>query len=118
MEIISILTFISYLCNQNWDTMAKLRVKQIVKEKGLTMVKVADMLDIHPVNLSTALNGNPTLSTLSRIAEVLEVEVADLFEREDRPSIGGFVKIGTEVVEVSSVADLERALEKAKGLLK
>jgi transcriptional regulator with XRE-family HTH domain len=98
--------------------MAKLRVKEIVKQKGLTMVKVADMLDIHPVNLSTALNGNPTLSTLSRIAEVLEVEVADLFEREDRPSIGGFVKIGTEVVEVSSVADLERALDKAKGLLK
>ena len=96
--------------------MAKLRVKQIVKERGLTMVKVADMLDIHPVNLSTALNGNPTLSTLSRIAEVLEVEVADLFEREDRPTISGFVKLGTEVVEVSSVADLERALEKAKEL--
>ena len=96
--------------------MAKLRVKQIVKEKGLTMVKVADMLDIHPVNLSTALNGNPTLSTLSRIAEVLEVEVADLFEREDRPTISGFVKLGTEVVEVSSVADLEKALSKAKEL--
>ena len=96
--------------------MAKLRVKEIVKQKGLTMVKVAEMLDIHPVNLSTALNGNPTLSTLSRIAEVLEVEVADLFEREDRPTISGFVKLGTEVVEVSSVADLERALEKAKEL--
>ena len=62
--------------------MARLRVKEIVKQKGLTMVKVAEMLDIHPVNLSTALNGNPTLSTLSRIAEVLEVEVADLFERD------------------------------------
>ena len=98
--------------------MAKLRVKEIVKQKGLTLAKVAEMLDVHPVNLSTALNGNPTLSTLSRIAEVLEVEVADLFEREDKPSIGGFVKIGTEVVEVSSVADLEKVLEKAKELLK
>ena len=98
--------------------MAKLRVKEIVKQKGLTLAKVAEMLDVHPVNLSTALNGNPTLSTLSRIAEVLEVEVADLFEREDRPTINGYVKVGTEVVEVSSVADLERALDKAKGLLK
>ena len=98
--------------------MAKLRVKEIVKQKGLTLAKVAEMLDVHPVNLSTALNGNPTLSTLGRIAEVLEVEVADLFEREDRPTINGYVKVGTEVVEVSSVADLERALEKAKGLLK
>ena len=98
--------------------MAKLRVKEIVKQKGLTLAKVAEMLDVHPVNLSTALNGNPTLSTLGRIAEVLEVEVADLFEREDRPTINGYVKVGTEVVEVSSVADLERALDKAKGLLK
>ena len=96
--------------------MAKLRVKEIVKQKGLTLAKVAEMLDVHPVNLSTALNGNPTLSTLGRIAEVLEVEVADLFEREDRPTISGFVKLGTEVVEVSSVADLEQALSKAKGL--
>lgn len=98
--------------------MAKLRVKEIVKQKGLTLAKVAEMLDVHPVNLSTALNGNPTLSTLGRIAEVLEVEVADLFEREDRPTINGYVKVGTEVVEVSSISDLEKVLEKAKGLLK
>ena len=98
--------------------MAKLRVKEIVKQKGLTLAKVAEMLDVHPVNLSTALNGNPTLSTLGRIAEVLEVEVADLFEREDRPTISGFVKLGTEVVEVSSISDLEKVLDKAKGLLK
>lgn len=98
--------------------MAKLRVKEIVKQRGLTLAKVAEMLDVHPVNLSTALNGNPTLSTLSRIAEVLEVEVADLFEREDRPTINGYVKVGTVVVEVSSISDLEKVLEKAKGLLK
>ena len=98
--------------------MAKLRVKEIVKQRGLTLAKVAEMLDVHPVNLSTALNGNPTLSTLGRIAEVLEVEVADLFEREDRPTISGFVKLGTEVVEVSSISDLEKVLDKAKGLLK
>lgn len=96
--------------------MAKLRVKQIVKEKGLTLAKVAEMLDVHPVNLSTTLNGNPTLSTLSRIAEVLQVEVTDLIETENKPIVSGFVKLGTEVVEVSSVADLERALEKAKEL--
>ena len=98
--------------------MAKLRVKEIVKQRGLTLAKVAELMKVHPVNLSTTLNGNPTLTTLCKVAEVLGVEVADLFEREDRPSIGGFVKIVTEVVEVSSVADLEKVLEKAKGLLK
>lgn len=98
--------------------MAKLRVKEIVKQRGLTLAKVAEMLDVHPVNLSTTLNGNPTIATLEKIANVLEVDFVELFEREDRPSIGGFVKIGTEVVEVSSISDLEKVLEKAKGLLK
>lgn len=95
-----------------------LRVKQIAKQKGLTMTKVAELMKVHPVNLSTTLNGNPTLTTLCKVAEVLGVEVADLFETESRPTISGFVKVGNDVMEISSVADLEKATEKAKGLLK
>ena len=98
--------------------MATLKVKQIAKEKGLTMTKVAELMKVHPVNLSTTLNGNPTLTTLCKVAEVLGVEVADLFETESRPTISGFVKVGNDVMEISSVADLERVLEKAKSLLK
>ena len=93
-----------------------LRVKQIAKQKGLTMTKVAELMKVHPVNLSTTLNGNPTLTTLCKVAEVLGVEVADLFEKEDKPTISGFVKVGNNVMEISSVADLEKATEKAKSL--
>ena len=95
-----------------------LRVKQIAKQKGLTMTKVAELMKVHPVNLSTTLNGNPTLTTLCKVAEVLGVEVADLFETESRPTISGFVKVGNDVMEISSVADVERVLENAKSLLK
>ena len=94
--------------------MATLRVKQIAKDKGLTLAKLAEMLNVHPVNLSSALNGNPTLSTLSKIAEVLEVEIADLFEKENKPSIYGFVKVGSEVLEITTIGDLEQAIVKAK----
>ena len=96
--------------------MTKLRVKEIAKQKGLTLAKVAEMLEIHPVNLSSTLNGNPTLSTLSRIAEVLQVEVTDLIETENKPIVSGFVKVDGEVLEITSVADLEQALNKAKEL--
>ena len=78
--------------------MTKLRVKEIAKQKGLTLAKVAEMLEIHPVNLSSTLNGNPTLSTLSRIAEVLQVEVTDLIETENKPMVSGFVKVNGEVI--------------------
>lgn len=87
--------------------MATLRIKQLVKEKGMTMAEVAKKLDINPVNLSSAVNGNPTLSTLTKIAEVLNVEVIDLFERENKTSVNGFVKVDDIVYEVSSLADLE-----------
>ena len=96
--------------------MTKLRVKEIAKQKGLTLAKVAEMLDVHPVNLSTTLNGNPTLSTLSRIAEVLQVEVTDLIETDNKPNVRGFVKVDGEVIEITSVADLEKALAKVKEL--
>ena len=96
--------------------MATLKVKQIAKEKGLTMTKVAELMKVHPVNLSTTLNGNPTLTTLCKVAEVLGVEVADLFETESKPTVEGFVKVGNEVMEIRSIADLERATEKAKSL--
>ena len=95
--------------------MATLRIKQLVKEKCMTMAEVAKKLGVNPVNLSSAINGNPTLSTLSKIAEVLEVEVADLFEREEK-AIHGFVKIGGEILELSSFDDIEKALIKAKEL--
>lgn len=87
--------------------MATLKIKQIVREKGITMAKLAEEMGIHPVNLSSSLNGNPTLSTLNKIAEVLGVEVADLFEKENKTSVNGFVKVNDTVYEVSSVADLE-----------
>ena len=95
--------------------MATLRIKQLVKEKGMTMAEVAKKLGVNPVNLSSAIKGNPTLSTLSKIAEVLEVEVANLFEWEEK-AIYGFVKIGGEVIELSSFDDIEKALIKAKEL--
>lgn len=93
--------------------MATLRIKQLVKEKGMTMAEVAKKLDINPVNLSSAVNGNPTLSTLTKIAEVLNVEVIDLFERENKISVSGFIRIDNTIYEVSSVADLENVYNRA-----
>ncbi|MBE6209422.1 MAG: helix-turn-helix transcriptional regulator [Rikenellaceae bacterium] len=96
--------------------MATLRVKQIAKERGLTLAKVAELLGVHPVNLSTALNGNPTLTTLTKIADALGVEVVELFEQTNKPNVSGFVKVGNKVWEINSVSDLEKALSKAKEL--
>lgn len=55
-----------------------LRIKEIAKEKGISMEEIANQLGINRVTLSRNINGNPTLSTIQKIAEVLDVDVKDL----------------------------------------
>ena len=56
-----------------------LRIKEIAKSKGMTMADVADKLGIKAITLSQSLNGNPTLSRLTEVANALGVDVSELF---------------------------------------
>lgn len=59
-----------------------LRVKEILKVKGMTAKELAGIMNISEGSLSqTIKNGsNPSLQTLNRIASALGVSVAELFE--------------------------------------
>ena len=54
-------------------------VKSLCKKQGITMKELAERMLVAPESLSRAINGNPQLSTIMKIAECLKVEVADLF---------------------------------------
>lgn len=56
-----------------------LRIKEILKEKKLSQIDLAEKLEITNVGLNKIVNGNPTAETLLKIAEVLNVDVRDLF---------------------------------------
>ncbi|RGP18251.1 helix-turn-helix domain-containing protein [Parabacteroides gordonii] len=58
-----------------------LRIKEVIKEKGMTITELADKMGINRVNLSNMVNGNPTVETLNKIADALNVPVTELFER-------------------------------------
>ena len=60
----------------------KLKVKEVIKTKGLTMQQVADTLGVTRDTLTRNINGNPTLETLEKIAKVLNVCVSDLLDEE------------------------------------
>lgn len=55
-----------------------LRIKEVIKEKGMTITELADKMGINRVNLSNMVNGNPTVETLNKIAGALEVPVTEL----------------------------------------
>ena len=57
----------------------KLSVKEVCKEKGLTIQDLADKMEMKRESLSRAINGNPTLETLEKIASALGVDVPELF---------------------------------------
>lgn len=87
-----------------------LRIKEVCREKKISLTEVAQHIGISPISLSQSLNGNPTLSRLTEVASVLGVEVADLFDKEPEKSIQGCVYVNGKAVLVKSQKDLEDLL--------
>ena len=87
-------------------------IKKIAKEKGKSMSRVARDLFMNLSQLSASLNGNPTLSTLQKVATSLNVEVADLFLRK----VSGFLEYNGKIVKVRNIEDLENILNELKTL--
>ncbi|UCA57895.1 helix-turn-helix transcriptional regulator [Chryseobacterium rhizoplanae] len=56
-----------------------LRIKEILKSKNMTINDLAIEMNISRVTLSNMINGNPTLETMQKIAQHLNVEFMELF---------------------------------------
>lgn len=56
-----------------------LRVKEICKEKGILFKDLAEKIGVSDVGLRKQVQGNPTIETLQKIADALEVAISDLF---------------------------------------
>lgn len=60
----------------------KLRIKDLLKEKGMTMSDLASAIGTTQTSISRMLgeNGNPTCETLDKISDALGVDITELFE--------------------------------------
>lgn len=59
-------------------------LKKIRAEKGYSLEKVARLADLSLntiVKIENGVNQNPTIDTLSKIAEALEIKVDDLIQK-------------------------------------
>ena len=84
----------------------KLRVKELCKERGLRMSDLADRMGVDQANLTASLKGNPTLSRLQDVANVLGVELPELFaEVKRKDDINGFVDVKGEVIRINGIQD-------------
>ena len=85
----------------NTKTTPPLRIKELCKERGVQMKWLAAQLGISASSLSHALARNKfDLPYLAKIANALNVEVPDLFARQDTtitcPNCGAKIKIRIE----------------------
>lgn len=91
-----------------------LKIKEVAKSKGMTMAQIAEKLGINPITLSQSLNGNPTLSRLTEVADVLGVDVSELFvQPKGKLDIHGCIFVDGDAVIVNNKAEL---LELARAL--
>ncbi len=67
----------------------ELRIKEICKEKGILQKDLAKSLGISDISLRASLKGNPTVGTLEKVANALNVAVTELFE----PKVSGAVVV-------------------------
>lgn len=91
-----------------------LRIKELCREKHITMAEISERIGINPVTLSQSLNGNPTLSRLQEVADILGVSVPDLFEQPVSKPIYGCLYVNGVPNVVNSKDEIEELLKNLK----
>lgn len=64
----------------------KLRLKEIIKEKGIKQKKIAETLGLTPTGFNLIVNNKttPSIETLERIASLLDVPFVALINEEEK----------------------------------
>lgn len=77
------------------------RLREILKERHITIGQFAEMSGVSQSNLSNYMTGkvSPTLETLNRIANTLDIEITELFKKEE--DIVLMARLGENEIEIS-----------------
>lgn len=84
------------------------RLRDILKERGLTLKAFSKMSGISQPNLSNYINGNisPTLETIDKIAKSLNLDIQDLFPKS-KENIELFAKFNGKSYHITTQDILE-----------
>jgi len=88
-----------------------LDVQKVMKQKGVTRAELAVKLNINPVSVSRLINSNPTVETLQKIADALEVTVPELFTSQSSSDFTALIDYKGELKRFNSVDELKRFLD-------
>lgn len=92
----------------------ELKIREIMESKDIKVSSLAETVGITRANMSNIVNGKstPSLDTLERIATALNVDITDLFKKNDSgEDVNGYIKVKGTVYEIHSFDDLENVLK-------
>lgn len=92
-----------------------MRIKEVIKEKGLTQKELADKLGMTTVGLSQILGGKPSYTTLEKIAAALGVEVWELLVSKEEVIGANGSKDSTTITCPNCGAQITIKAEKSEG---
>lgn len=89
----------------------ELRVKELLKERGMMMKDFAEQIGISRETLTRALQGNPQYSTLKTIADGLGLSVRDLFKPQQEQLLQGVITYNGEAYVIRNREDFDALVD-------
>lgn len=71
--------------------MAQYRIKELLKERNMTQKELSRRIGVSAVTLNRYMTGNPSVSSLEKIAEALDVEISELFVHRKPVETGSII---------------------------
>ena len=93
-----------------------LNIKEAIKERGFTYESLGKEIGLSKVSIALIDNGDqtPSLSTLYKIAETLDMDIRKLFKPTKDQNLIGVVLFNEEEHIIRNVKDLESLLKIVK----
>lgn len=94
-----------------------MRIKEVLSEHGVSQVELARRLNVGVVSVKKTIAGNPTINTLQRMAEVLNVPVWQFFVSPEEASgkaqdddFVAMVRCRGDYYHADSISELEKLI--------
>lgn len=97
--------------------MAKIIIRETLKEKGISVKELSNRMGVSSSAISQLLaNPNPSIQQLERVANVIGVDMMDLFA-QDYTCINGFFETGGEIYPVKNREQFMGLVDKVDGIV-
>ena len=97
--------------------MAKIIIREILKQKGISIKELAGSIGITPSAVSQILaNPNPSIQQLERIANVIGVDIMDLFA-QNFSYINGYVETKDNIYPIKNREQFVSLIDKVDGIV-